>query len=58
LAEGELEQQPEKSELPDSVQKWIDVLTAKRKTAEERAAALEAENAELRWRYGIHGFVF
>ncbi|HET9376417.1 MAG TPA: hypothetical protein VFO40_15695, partial [Chthoniobacterales bacterium] len=53
LEEGEsaeehaaLEAEPEG--LPESVQKRIDVLTAKRKTAEERVAALEAENTQLR----------
>ena len=45
----EAEPEPKKAEeLSERVQKLIDELTAKRKTAEERASALETELAELR----------
>jgi hypothetical protein len=46
--------QPEpvpKEEEPTAVQKRIDELTAKRKTAEERVALLEAENNDLKAKY-------
>jgi hypothetical protein len=48
---GEEEPSPEvepKFELPESVQKRIDQLTAKRKAAEEQVATLVAENAALK----------
>lgn len=44
----EAQPEPKKEELSERVQKRIDELTAKRKTAEERASALETELAELR----------
>ena len=44
----ETQPEPKKEELSERVQKRIDELTAKRKTAEERASALETELAELR----------
>jgi hypothetical protein len=40
-----------KPELSDSVQKRIDKLTAQRKTAEEKAATLEAELNDLKGKY-------
>jgi hypothetical protein len=46
-AEQPPEEQP-KFELPDSVQKRIDTLTAKRKAAEEQVAILQSENAQLK----------
>jgi hypothetical protein len=50
-AGSEEEPEPEaepKFELPESVQKRIDQLTAKRKVAEEQVATLAAENAALK----------
>lgn len=43
-------EEPKKEELSDKVQKRIDELTAKRKTAEERATALETELSDLKSR--------
>jgi len=40
-----------KEETPDKLQKRIDELTAKRKSAEERAAALETELTELKTKF-------
>jgi hypothetical protein len=40
-----------KAEIPESVQKRIDKLTAQRKTAEEKAATLEAELASLKGKF-------
>lgn len=41
-------EEPKKEEFSDKVQKRIDELTAKRKTAEERVASLEAELTDLK----------
>jgi hypothetical protein len=50
--EPELEEEPEpEREPPDAVQKRIDKLTAQRKTAEEKAAALEAELSDLKAKF-------
>jgi hypothetical protein len=43
--------EPKKEELSDKVQKRIDELTAKRKTAEERATSLEAELTDLKSKF-------
>ena len=43
--------EPKKEELSDKVQKRIDELTAKRKSAEERVASLETELADLKSKY-------
>jgi hypothetical protein len=45
------EPEPKKEDLSDSVQKRIDKLTAQKKTAEERAAALETELSDLKSKY-------
>jgi hypothetical protein len=50
-AEPEPEPEPEPKPEPDSVQRRIDKLTAARKTAEEKAAALETELADLKSKY-------
>lgn len=45
------EPEPKKEELSDKVQKRIDELTAKRKTAEEHAASLEKELTDLKSKF-------
>jgi len=48
--EGEAPEEP-KPEISDSVQKRIDKLTAQRKSAEEKAATLEVELADLKGKF-------
>src|SRR5215510_3775549 len=45
-------EEPKKEETPDRLQKRIDELTAKRKSAEEKAAALESELNDLKAKFG------
>lgn len=44
-------EEPKKEELSDKVQKRIDELTARRKTAEERVTSLEAELTDLKTKF-------
>jgi len=44
-------EEPKKEETPDRLQKRIDELTARRKSAEERATALETELNELKTKF-------